>query len=196
MSLEIIIAALTIFFSVVAFFSSIAFVIRSRKQPDLSSLFRRVSARTLEAMRSLSPDAPDSLLSLDNSGSVLLWEKASDYPPSPKEKKPNRILLVDDNETARKLIVQQLERLGYDILESSTSSEAVDVLKKNRGKIQAIIADVVIFDIGLPAIQSLREIDPSVPIIAFLETQGSEQNKIFPSKRFVENLKRTLEHLQ
>ena len=54
-----------------------------------------------------------------------------------------RILLVDDEEPVRTATARLLRGMGYDVLESSNASEALQALAEGRGEISTVITDMV-----------------------------------------------------
>jgi PAS domain S-box-containing protein len=91
-------------------------------------------------------------------------------PIVPIEAQGGRILIVDDEEAIRALVVFTLERLGYEVAEAETAMDGVDLYRQrlNEGK----RFDAVILDLTLPggmggkeALKHLMEIDPTVNAI-------------------------------
>ena len=95
-----------------------------------------------------------------------------------------RVLLVEDQEDTREIVVAALQQYGVDVLEASTSREALEI-------VDATVAarrgpDVIVSDIGLPGedgyrlIEHLRARPPSrgggIPLIA-LTAYGRPQDK-------------------
>jgi CheY-like chemotaxis protein len=75
------------------------------------------------------------------------------------------ILIVDDDETVRDLIVITLKRLGHTVLEAANGMEAMTMFRKHRPDI--IITDMVMPDRdGIETIMDLRREGSKIPIIA------------------------------
>lgn len=81
-----------------------------------------------------------------------------------------RILVMDDEEIVRDVAVQMLSALGYQVEESKSGEETIDLYLKARDAGQPF--DAIIMDLTIPggmggqeAIAKLREIDPSVKAI-------------------------------
>ena len=58
------------------------------------------------------------------------------------------ILLVEDDENVRKLVRQMLLVQGYTVLETTQSSEAVDIAGKHSGRIDLLLTDIVMPQMG------------------------------------------------
>ena len=86
-----------------------------------------------------------------------------------------RILLIDDDELARDMLRQMLERAGYDVVEAASGREGLQ-------HYQASVIDLIITDIlmpdqdGLETIQELRRLAPEAKIIAI---SGGGQSGLF-----------------
>lgn len=86
------------------------------------------------------------------------------------------ILVVDDEESIRTLIKEILESHGYEVMLTENGADAVAVYKEHRGKIDAVIIDMVMPKMGgREAFLKLKELDPG--IIALLSTGYSKDGK-------------------
>jgi len=73
------------------------------------------------------------------------------------------ILLVDDEEFIRDLGRRILERHGYTVLSASDGREALDLYKKEIGKISLVILDLIMPEMGgKQCLEELLKIDPQV----------------------------------
>jgi two-component system cell cycle sensor histidine kinase/response regulator CckA len=98
-----------------------------------------------------------------------------DEAAAPKEKKParaadltgtGRVLLVEDEEVVRNFAARALKRQGYKVLEASTGVEALEVMEKNKGKIDLVVSDVVMPEMDGPTLlKELRKTNPDLKII-------------------------------
>ena len=82
---------------------------------------------------------------------------------------PLRILVAEDNDVSRLLVVRLLEKHGHTVLEARTGLEALVVLEK--GDVDVILMDIQMPDLdGLQATAEIREREAGtgrhVPIIA------------------------------
>ena len=76
------------------------------------------------------------------------------------------VLLVDDEEIAIDVGVQILEKLGYTVFEARSGKEAVRVFNEKRDKIDMVILDMIMPDMGgREAYEKMKEIDPEVKVL-------------------------------
>ncbi len=81
---------------------------------------------------------------------------------APKEKKKEqraadltgtgRVLLVEDEEVVRNFAARALKRQGYKVLEAGSGVEALEVMEKNKGKIDIVVSDVVMPEMDGPTL--------------------------------------------
>lgn len=104
-------------------------------------------------------------------GSVFcIYLPASEVPipkvpevPEHIERGNETILLVDDEEIIIDVGAQLLERLGYTVLEARGGEEAVRIYRENRDKIDMLILDMIMPDIGGGEVyDEIKKIDPDV----------------------------------
>jgi len=62
---------------------------------------------------------------------------------------PPRILIVDDNETNRDILVTRLERHGYELIQATNGEEALESIRGN-------LPDLVLLDIMMPKIDGVE----------------------------------------
>ncbi|HEY7531515.1 MAG TPA: response regulator [Nitrospiraceae bacterium] len=75
------------------------------------------------------------------------------------------ILVVDDEEQVRKLIVETLTQAGYDVREARDGREALEQYRQNQ--VDLVIMDILMPDQdGLESITALRREFPQVKVIA------------------------------
>ena len=76
------------------------------------------------------------------------------------------ILLVDDEEQVLKLGVLILNTLGYTVLEAENGREAVDAFKREKDKIDLVILDIIMPDMGGDKVYNLlKEINPDIKVL-------------------------------
>jgi signal transduction histidine kinase/ActR/RegA family two-component response regulator len=83
--------------------------------------------------------------------------------------KNKKILIVDDEEMLRELLVEQLTEVGYAVYEASNGLEAIEVLKRLCAEQTQI--DAVVLDMNMPkmdgakAFAEIRTLFPKMPIL-------------------------------
>ncbi len=92
-----------------------------------------------------------------------------------EEVRSARILVIDDEESVRKILSQMLKANGYEVVVASDGEEGIEKFKNEK-------FDLVFTDLGMPRIsgwevgKTLKGIDPKVPI-AMITGWGVELNK-------------------
>jgi adenylate cyclase len=79
---------------------------------------------------------------------------------------PARILVVDDNETNRDILVTRLEKHGYELLQAANGEEALASVKQN-------LPDLLLLDVEMPKLDGFEvcrrlKNDPSLPFIPII----------------------------
>jgi two-component system cell cycle sensor histidine kinase/response regulator CckA len=128
------------------------------------------------------------------------YVEKDDEVAAPKEKKKEpraaadltgtgRVLLVEDEEVVRNFAARALKRQGYKVLEASSGVEALEVMEKNKGKIDIVVSDVVMPEMDGPTLlKELRKKNPELKIIfvsgypndAFKSSIGDEEFAFLP----------------
>ncbi|MEP7052086.1 MAG: ATP-binding protein [Pseudomonadota bacterium] len=76
------------------------------------------------------------------------------------------VLLVEDEESVRNFIAGVLKRHGYVVLEARNGVHALDVFKRAKCKIDLMVTDVVMPEMGGPALTAhLRALEPSLAVL-------------------------------
>ena len=76
------------------------------------------------------------------------------------------VLLVDDEETVLVVGVKVLKKLGYSVLEAKSANEALRVYKENKDKIDIVILDMVMPEMGGGEVYNLmKEINANVKVL-------------------------------
>ncbi len=76
------------------------------------------------------------------------------------------VLLIDDEKVVLDVGARLLEKLGYGVLQTNSGREALEVYKKNKDKIDIIVLDMVMPDIGGgEAYDKMKEINPNVKVL-------------------------------
>ena len=102
---------------------------------------------------------------------------APPIPPSTKQRRPARVLLVDDNDDARLLLVEALSAEGHQVRGAADAAETLDVIRSFR-------PDIAILDIGLPvmdgyelAVRLREELGAATPRLVALTGYGQHQDR-------------------
>lgn len=76
------------------------------------------------------------------------------------------ILLIDDEELVLEVGSKMLESLGYTVLKAGTVLKAIDILKKNKEKINLVVLDMIMPEIGgSQAFDMIKEIKPDIGVL-------------------------------
>jgi two-component system chemotaxis response regulator CheY len=89
---------------------------------------------------------------------------------APTKDKPvqGRVLVVDDEEHARKTVRMTLEKVGYEVVEADDGGKAITIL--NAGD-NPLMVDLIICDIRMPQVSGMEAIAyfrsqyPSIPVV-------------------------------
>jgi PAS domain S-box-containing protein len=93
-------------------------------------------------------------------------ETSSAAPPEIKQESPARILVVDDDDLIRGLIIDYLQDQGYSVHGAADGAQGLNYLKANRGRINLVILDLVMPKIGGEELfEALKKIDPEVKVL-------------------------------
>lgn len=107
----------------------------------------------------------------------------SKYPSSAEFVQTSRILVVEDEELIREMLLMALEGEGYAVVTASDGRSAVEYLKGNESNGSENNFDLVILDLMLPQINGLdicrflRQQGNPVPIL-MLSAKGSETDRV------------------
>jgi nitrogen-specific signal transduction histidine kinase/ActR/RegA family two-component response regulator len=76
------------------------------------------------------------------------------------------VLLVDDEDMVIDVGRQFLEKMGYQVLLASNGKEAIDIYKKNSDKVEIVILDMIMPDMGGGEVYDrLKEINPDIKVL-------------------------------
>lgn len=76
------------------------------------------------------------------------------------------VLVAEDDETVREVVVQALRNLGYEVLEASDGERAMEIAERHKGSIDLLLTDVVMPGMGGPVLaQELRRIRPKTRVL-------------------------------
>jgi PAS domain S-box-containing protein len=93
------------------------------------------------------------------------------------------VLLVDDEESIRRVARQTLERHGYRMIEASDGTQGLAQYTQHQSEVRLVITDVVMpFMDGLALIRALRQLNPQIKIIAMSGHQSRASASHLPPK--------------
>jgi CheY-like chemotaxis protein len=93
-------------------------------------------------------------------------ETVTELPRKGLAKGSETILLVDDEEGVRKLMLAVLQSNGYDVLEANNGAAALAVYEKNAHKIDLVVTDIVMPQMtGIELGNALAERTPGLKIL-------------------------------
>jgi two-component system, cell cycle sensor histidine kinase and response regulator CckA len=76
------------------------------------------------------------------------------------------VLVVDDDPMVRKVVASSLGSLGYKTIEAVSGPAAVEIFRKHRDEVRAVVLDMVMPGMaGKAAYLALREVDPNVAVL-------------------------------
>lgn len=113
----------------------------------------------------------------------MYTNELSKYPSNTEFVQTSRILVVEDEELIREMLLMALEGEGYVVVTASDGRSAVDYLKSNESNSSENNFDLVILDLMLPQINGLdicrflRQQGNPVPIL-MLSAKGSETDRV------------------
>jgi PAS domain S-box-containing protein len=85
---------------------------------------------------------------------------------SPVDRGTERILVVEDEEAVRDLILTVLRRQGYEVLSAVNGEAALEVLSEAAGEVDILLTDVVMPGMGGPQlVEEVLRLRPGLPII-------------------------------
>ncbi|MEJ2155794.1 MAG: PAS domain S-box protein [Desulfobacteraceae bacterium] len=89
-----------------------------------------------------------------------------DDKPIQKKRKPQTVLLVDDEKIVARVGAAMLERLGFEVLMANDAEAALEVFTKNRKKVGMILLDMIMPGMGgEEAYLEFKAIDPQVKVL-------------------------------
>jgi signal transduction histidine kinase/DNA-binding response OmpR family regulator len=131
-----------------------------------------------------------SVKSVKGSGSTFsftanfnLQKDALIQPAKPEDEalKGLRILVVDDNATARRIFSDILQSFDYDVIAVKSGQEAIQVIEEKTAKIDLIVMDWQMPHLdGVEATRAINQIAPAIPVI--LVTAYGREEALEPSK--------------
>ena len=93
-------------------------------------------------------------------------EEERQLPPDDGSRGTERILVVDDEEQVRRLLVRGLQHGEYDVIEAAGGQEAIAILEQENGEVRLVVTDV-----AMPVMNGVELADrihvtwPSLPVL-------------------------------
>ncbi len=81
-----------------------------------------------------------------------------------------RVLLVEDEDSVRNFAARALSRQGYEVLEAGTGIEAIEVMEREKGKVDIVVSDVIMPEMDGPSL--LKELRKDNPHLKFIFVSG------------------------
>ncbi|MGH9339588.1 MAG: response regulator [Acidobacteriota bacterium] len=76
------------------------------------------------------------------------------------------LLVVDDEETVRRLVVRILTQAGYRVLSASDGKEALNIYQENHNEIRLVLLDLLMPSMsGHSLLQVLLRINPAIKVL-------------------------------
>jgi CheY-like chemotaxis protein len=76
------------------------------------------------------------------------------------------ILVIDDDPMVRRVVISSIGVLGYQTVEAASGSEAIEIYRRRRDEIRAVVLDMVMPGMtGRATYLGLRDIDPAVAVL-------------------------------
>jgi two-component system cell cycle sensor histidine kinase/response regulator CckA len=81
-----------------------------------------------------------------------------------------RVLLVEDEDVVRNVAARALARQGYEVLEAATGMEALEVMEREKDKVDIVVSDVIMPEMDGPTL--LKELRKTKPNLKFIFISG------------------------
>ncbi|PCI99675.1 MAG: hypothetical protein COB14_05655 [Alphaproteobacteria bacterium] len=94
----------------------------------------------------------------------------------PSEKKAKHILLVEDQESVRGMIVEMLNRIGYEVSSVESGMEGLDIIREN-----PTLYDLVLTDHNMPkmtGLEMVQQVHMDFPDLPFILLSGYSEEKL------------------
>jgi PAS domain S-box-containing protein len=88
------------------------------------------------------------------------------------------ILVVEDEESVRRLVVEVLRRQGYEVMQAEDGVQALDVLGGNADVLDLVVTDIVMPKMGGPEVASrVREMRPDIKVL-FMSGYSADADRL------------------
>lgn len=116
---------------------------------------------------------------------------------------PETVLIVEDQDSVKRLIARAVKRLGHTVLTASNGVEALQRWEQMEGRIDLLVTDVVMPEMGGPElVEKLRSLAPELKVIflsGYAADSPLQQMLLLPGIEFLEKplqMKELLERVQ
>jgi putative nucleotidyltransferase with HDIG domain len=98
------------------------------------------------------------------SDSTMPQADGADDTAQARKRRTARVLIVDDEAPVRSMISATLERQGYEVLQASSGSQAMEMLEQ--GRVDLILTDIVMQDgNGIALLERIHQDQPNLPVV-------------------------------
>src|SRR5689334_6059890 len=98
---------------------------------------------------------------------------------------PGVILLVDDDDSIRRLVKKILEAAGYSVIAATDGDLGLETFRQHQKAIALLLTDVAMPKMnGLDLADSVLELDPALPVIFMSATECADRGYGYVAKPF------------
>jgi CheY-like chemotaxis protein len=90
--------------------------------------------------------------------------------PTPLPQGTETLLVVEDEDMVRLAVTKMLQRFGYAILQAGSGEEALQIWRRNQGRIQLVLTDIVMP--GMTGFELARQLQSEQPALTIIYTSG------------------------
>lgn len=107
-----------------------------------------------------------------------------------RSQQPKRLLLVEDQETVRKVLRAILEEEDYEVLDAEHPREALALWAKHGSTLDLVVTDFVLPEMDGPElVERIRNLRPGIPVVyisGYLSEDVSERRFFQPGAAFLQ----------
>ena len=109
-------------------------------------------------------------------------------PPVPKSTHPT-VLIVEDEQALRRLLVKQVHNMNLHVLEAENGSEALQKVGEQQPNIILVVTDIMMPEMGgIELVDTLRSSDPELPAIfisGYIDSAGKDADERHKFSRYI-----------
>ena len=114
---------------------------------------------------------------LPHAGEMEATESIPDRPEELRRPESATVLLVDDEETVRRLVAGMIRSIGYEVIEARDQAEAIGISGEHEGSIDMLLTDVVMPEMSGPELaEQVRSIRPDIKVVFMSGYTGGALN--------------------